>query len=204
MLRVYLARHGRTEWNVQGRVQGGGPLDAAGRAQAEALARRLRGEPIDAVYASPTPRARQTARPVAKARGIIVHQSRYLVDLDYGKYGSMHKDDAVRDDPALWERWRVAPHTVVFPGGEGLAALRLRLLTWLEAMHGKWPGGTLFAATHDSPIRTVVTIARGLDDSHHHDEGLRAVNGALTLIEVDGHDIRLIAHNDTSHLPGGD
>ena len=63
MLRLILARHGRTSWNVQGRVQGGGGLDEVGRAQVAALTQRLAAEPITAVYASPAWRARQTAQP---------------------------------------------------------------------------------------------------------------------------------------------
>jgi probable phosphoglycerate mutase len=202
MLRVYFARHGRTDWNVQGRVQGGGSLDATGRGQADALAKRLTNTRIDAVYSSPALRAIQTARPVARTRGLMVHETKLLSDLNYGIYSSALLADAERDNPELFERWRVAPHTVIFPGGETLAALRLRVLTFLERMAVKYHGGTLFATTHDSPIRTVVSIARGLDDSHHHDPGLRAENGALTLVEVEGNAVRLLSHNDMAHLPG--
>ena len=69
MLRFLFVRHGRTPWNVQGRVQGGGGLDEVGRAQAVALGERLSSEPISAIYASPALRARQTATAVARRHG---------------------------------------------------------------------------------------------------------------------------------------
>ena len=59
--RFHFVRHGRTTWNVEGRVQGGGNLDRLGVAQACALAARLADRAFDAVYASPYPRTRQTA-----------------------------------------------------------------------------------------------------------------------------------------------
>jgi 2,3-bisphosphoglycerate-dependent phosphoglycerate mutase len=62
-LRVYLARHGQTEWNALKKLQGGSdiPLNAVGREQAAALARTLAGVPLERIYTSALVRARQTA-----------------------------------------------------------------------------------------------------------------------------------------------
>ena len=53
MLRLFFVRHGRTSWNAEGRVQGGGGWDGVGRMQAAALGEHLRSEHFDAIYASP-------------------------------------------------------------------------------------------------------------------------------------------------------
>ena len=71
---LLLARHGETDWNVAGRWQGHTdvPLNATGRAQALALAERLRNEGIAAVATSDLSRARHTAEIVAGALGVPV------------------------------------------------------------------------------------------------------------------------------------
>lgn len=74
-MRLYLIRHGQTNSNVQHLLDTaypGAPLNSTGQAQARALAERLGGEPIEAVYASNLTRAQETAAPLAAARGVKV------------------------------------------------------------------------------------------------------------------------------------
>ena len=202
MLRLILARHGRTSWNVQGRVQGGGGLDDVGKAQVAALAERLAAEPIAAVYASPAWRARQTAQPLAVALGLPVRRRRLLRDLDYGRYAGAFVADVMREAPELFHRWRTEPHTVTFDGGENLAALRVRIERFIREMAQAHPDSTVFAATHDSPVRMAVSIARGLPDSSHREEWIKTQYASVTTLEVDEGGTRLALHNDVSHLAG--
>ncbi|HSP05589.1 MAG TPA: histidine phosphatase family protein, partial [Acidobacteriota bacterium] len=63
MLRIYLGRHGQTDWNAELRLQGWTdiPLNETGRRQARELGERLRGIPLDCVYCSALQRSRETA-----------------------------------------------------------------------------------------------------------------------------------------------
>ncbi len=200
MLRLILVRHGRTSWNVQGRVQGGGGLDEVGRAQVAALTQRLAAEPIAAVYASPAWRARQTAQPLADALGLPVRRRSLLRDMDYGRYAGAFVADVMRDDPDLLHRWRTEPQNVTFDGGENLAALRGRIERFIRDMAAAHPEGTVFAATHDSPVRMAVAIAHGLPDSSHRDEWIKTSYASLTALEVEDGAVRLASHNDVAHL----
>ncbi len=202
MLRLILVRHGRTSWNVQGRVQGGGGLDDVGRAQVTALTERLAAEPITAVYASPAWRARQTAQPLADTLGLPVRRRRLLRDLDYGRYAGAFVADVMRDDPDLLHRWRTEPQNVTFDGGENLAALRGRIERFIRDMAAAHLEGTVVATTHDSPVRMAVAIAQGLPDSSHRDEWIKTSYASLTALDIEDGAVRLASHNDVAHLTG--
>jgi len=204
MLRLIFVRHGRTSWNVQGRVQGGGGLDEVGRAQAAALAGHLSGLSLEAIYASPALRARQTAQAVALRHGLGVRQRALLRDLDYGTYAGALLSDVEKRDPGLIQRWRANPAAVVFEGGESLASLRERITRFIAEMAKAHDGATVLAATHDSPVRVAASLALGLEDSQHTQEHLQTPLASVTVLEVDGARLTLAVHKEAGHLKGID
>ena len=202
MLRFLFVRHGRTPWNVQGRVQGGGGLDEVGRAQAVALGDRLSSEPIIAIYASPALRARQTATAVARRHGLKVRQRSLLRDMDYGKIAGALLSDAEARYPDLVKRWRTRPDTVQFEGGDSLGDLRWRIQRFIRETVAAHGSGTVLAATHDSPVRVVASLALDIDDSRHMQPEMRVPLASLTVLEVDGGLMHLALHHDEAHLEG--
>ena len=203
-MRLIFVRHGRTPWNVQGRVQGGGALDEVGRAQAAALAERLSTESLAAIYASPALRARQTAQAVARRHAMSVQQRSLLRDLDYGRYAGALLADVEKERPELVKQWRDHPHTVHFDGGEELADLRARVQRFIREVAQRHPERTVLAATHDSPVRVAASLALDLDDSEHNRDDLRTKLASITILEVNGAGITMPVHNDASHLEGID
>ena len=203
MLRLIFVRHGRTPWNVQGRVQGGGALDEVGRAQAAALGERLSTEPIDAIYASPALRARQTARAVARRHGLRVKQRNLLRDLDYGRFAGALLADVREQQPGLIDQWRDHPETVQFEEGERLSDLRGRIERFIAEVEERHPDGTVLVATHDSPVRIAASLALGLDDSQHNKDFLKTPLTSITEIGVEDGNLTLRVHNDFSHVRGG-
>ena len=204
MPRLLFVRHGRTMWNAEGRVQGGGDLDEVGLAQAAALSARLRDEPLTAAYASPFPRTRQTMNIVVGHHGLRVRLLPLLRDLDYGRFAGALLSEVRQDDPGLWERWRDAPHTVHFAGGESLADLRARVQRAIAIVTERHPEGSILCVTHDSPVRIAVSLALGRDDSHHNDADLVTPLASLTVVEIDAHGMRLEVRQDAAHLEGID
>ena len=83
---LYLVRHGETDWNREKRWQGhhDRSLSAAGRAQAAAAARRLRGERITQLHTSDLKRARETAQIIAGVCGVESGADRALREVDVG------------------------------------------------------------------------------------------------------------------------
>lgn len=118
--RLYLARHGETEWNALGRLQGATdiPLDASGRAQAKALGESLRGEGIVSVTTSDLSRARQTGEAAGAALGLtappfIDHELR---ERSFGVFEGLTRDQLEADHTEAWRAWRASG--VVPTGGE--------------------------------------------------------------------------------------
>jgi probable phosphoglycerate mutase len=118
--RVFLVRHGATEWSESGQHTGRTdiPLTDLGRRQAERLAGRLAGEKFALVLVSPLVRARQTAR--ICGYGDTAEVDPDLLEWDYGDYDGRTADDIRRERPG-WTPWNGG-----FPGGETLGQVAQR------------------------------------------------------------------------------
>lgn len=127
---LLLVRHGRTDWNRHGLIQGTTdvPLDRVGRAQADRLARALGGCPLARFYASPLLRARETAERIRAGQR---HAPNFVLlddlrELSYGIcQGKTPRQWAIMD-PDLELRWRTEPWRAQFPNGETLSQLLRR------------------------------------------------------------------------------
>jgi probable phosphoglycerate mutase len=126
---LLLARHGETDWNAAGRIQGQSdiPLNEAGRVQARALAARLRQEGLAAVGCSDLSRARETAEIVAGELGLAVtHISPALRERAYGLFEGLTSLECEARHPDEWARF--ADPLATPPSGEPLKALEQRML----------------------------------------------------------------------------
>ena len=121
--RVYLVRHGETEWNVQGRRQGqlDSPLTPTGIAQARAHAAALRGEAVDGVFTSPLGRARATADIIAQELGLTVVVIDDLAEVHHGHFAGLSTQDIELRYPGQWARRAADKYRWRFPGGESYA-----------------------------------------------------------------------------------
>ena len=117
---AWLARHGETEWNRQGRRQGqlDSPLTQEGIEQARRTADTLAGQPIDALFASPQGRATATAQPIADVLGLPVRQLAELREVDHGRVAGLTNGEIARAFPDLVARRARDKYRCRFPGGE--------------------------------------------------------------------------------------
>lgn len=165
---VILLRHGRSTANTAGVLAGRTPgvvLDEHGRAQAQALAERLAQLPLTAVVSSPLQRCRETVAPLAQARELEVTVDDRFVEMDYGEWTGRELRKLAREP--LWKVVQAHPCAVVFPGGEGLAAMQARAVAavreWdakLAAEHG--PQVLWLVCTHGDIIKSVLADALGV------------------------------------------
>lgn len=168
---VLLVRHGQTPTTgsvLPGRAPGL-HLAPAGVAQAEGVAARIgalaaaRSTPerrgVDAVYASPLERTRETAAPIAKACGVRTRIDRGLLEADFGSWTGK-KLAALRKLPA-WATVQRNPSGFRFPDGESFAEMQVRIVSALQRLCERHPGGTIVAVSHADPIKAATAHALG-------------------------------------------
>ncbi|ACG74202.1 phosphoglycerate mutase [Anaeromyxobacter sp. K] len=155
---LLLVRHGETDWNAAGRLQGQTdvPLNATGRAQALALAARLRAEGIRAIASSDLSRARGTAEIVGAALGLEIA----LLDPDlrergYGAWEGLTRGECEVRHPDAWARHLADPRTPP-PGGETHDALLARVMPAVHRVAERLASPALLV-THGGVIRAFLS-----------------------------------------------
>lgn len=159
---VLLVRHGRTPTTgttLPGRAKGL-HLSDAGRDQARHAAERIAAlKDVAAVYASPLERTRETAAPIAAARGLKVTTDRGLLECDFGDWtGGELK--ALSKLPE-WTTVQRYPSGFRFPGGESFTEMQTRICSTLDRLVAAHPGQTVVAVSHADPIKAALAQALG-------------------------------------------
>ena len=137
--RIYLARHGQTAYNLEGRFQGHlpVPLDQTGLEQAAELAERAVPHGFRELWCSPLLRARETADIVAARLGLEPREDPRLVETDAGEWTDRSFIEVRAEAPAEFAAFVSADPDFAFPGGESFLAQEQRVeasLTEIEAI----------------------------------------------------------------------
>ena len=175
---LLLIRHGQSEWNAAGLMQGQTPhvpLTALGQAQAAAVARELAPLRPGALISSDLRRAVQTAEHCARATGLPVRTAPALREQGYGVLEG-------RPSRELWDvvDW-TDPHWAA-DGGESLAQLHARVGDYLQRLRARPPADVVALVTHGDTIRAAQAVAAG-----NGPEAMPAVtphNGTVTRLEL--------------------
>ena len=161
---MLLVRHGQTPTTgklLPGRAPGL-HLSETGQAQAEAVGRRLAAQPklkVEAIYASPLERTRETAGFIAKALGMKVKLDKGLLEADIGDWTGQELK-AVAKTPE-WKIVHSYPSGFRFPGGESFVEMQTRTVSALERLRKAHPGQTIVAVSHADTIKAAVAHALG-------------------------------------------
>ncbi len=159
---VLLVRHGQTPTTgklLPGRAPGL-HLSETGQAQAAAVGERLaKLAKVDAVYASPLERTRETAGAIAKALGLKVKLDKGLLEADIGDWTGQELK-VVRKTPE-WKIVHSYPSGFRFPGGESFVEMQTRTVSALDRLRLAHPGQTIVAVSHADTIKAAVAHALG-------------------------------------------
>lgn len=177
---VYLARHGQTAYNLEGRFQGQQqvPLDETGRAQALELAERAAAYGFRALWCSPLLRARETADAVAARLGLEPREDQRLMETDAGDWTNLSFADVRAQTPKLFDAFATCDPAFAFPGGESFTEQEDRVGAALEEIErdGELPA---LVVCHGMVIRAALYRRSG-----HQMAGVtRVPNGALVPLD---------------------
>ena len=148
MTTLLLVRHGETDWNAEGRLQGhtDRPLNAYGREQAKGLAVRLAGENVAAIYSSDLARARETAEIVGERLGLPVIVDPDLREKNWG----------------TWEGLTSEERLGVEFEGETTEEHRDRSVRAVERIAERHPGQQIVVVTHGGSVRRIQAAVSGM------------------------------------------
>ena len=200
--KLYLVRHAEAEGNLYRRIHGqyDSLVTDNGYRQIAALAHRFENIPVDAVYSSDLFRTRTTARAIYEPKGLPLTTRKALREVSMGvwedrTWGEVARTDAeqLRLFNATDARWQVE-------GGETFQALRERVPAALRQIVRNHPGQTVAVVCHGTAIRNALAVFQGLSIAEsaklpHSD------NTAVSLLEFQGEEVRVVFHDDASHLP---
>lgn len=202
-MRILLARHGETSWNVEGRHQGQGfdiPLSEVGQGQAEALGVRLKQVPITRAVASPLLRARETAERALAGRAEMLRLDPALMEIAHGEWEGRLATEIREAYPEVQRAWREAPHTVTLPGGESFQQVLDRAWpAFCQACAGLGEEETLLVVTHDGVNRVLLCRVLGLPLDRVW--AFRQAPTCLNLLEGPAPDrLAVVRLNDATHI----
>lgn len=206
MLHVLLLRHGQTDENARGILQGHSQthLNASGRGQAQKLAGRLRAfdPPLEALVSSDLSRASQTAEAIEAALGVHATRLEAWRERGFGPWEGRAIGEA--------ETWRVATGAWDLPGAEATDVFRARVraaLLDVVAVHGT--RGCVGVVTHGAVIRTVLTLlgegVLSLAAGAPAPEPVAIANCSILRLRAEWTDVSapswsVLGVNDTTHL----
>ena len=198
---IYLIRHGQTDFNKRGVVQGKGidaPLNAEGQDQANKFYLKYQGVSFSKIYISSLVRTYQTVKGFIDL-GIPVQKLAGLDEIDWGVWegrsisedGKMYYSDTVK-------RWSNGETSYAIEGGESPKMVQERQRKALEEIMGQTGEELILICMHGRAMRillpTLLNVPlRNMDDYEHE-------NTSLYQLNYDGNKFSIVNHNDTSHL----
>jgi broad specificity phosphatase PhoE len=138
------------------------PLNDVGRAEAREAARALKNSGLAAVYSSPLGRAREVARRIALVSNVPqVHDLPQLLNLHYGAWEGLTKQECADRDPRAWALYADQPEEAFCPDGEALASAADRILEAFRILGERHPGQSVAAVSHGVMLRLAVLRVQG-------------------------------------------
>lgn len=203
MTDLLLIRHGQATHNLDGRVVGweSAPLTEEGRNQAQALARGLArwSPPVAHLYTSPQQRARQTAKPIARALKVTPVLDDRLREIDFGQVSGLTMDGFRQTMPEVYARWEDRGDlSFQFPGGEQRLAVFQRIAQALDEIVARHPVEPVAVVSHGGTLRAGLAylFPETLSDWWAYVLG----NASLTHVHAGTGRKALITLNDCQHL----
>ena len=199
---IYITRHGETEWNAAGRIQGHTDvsLSERGQEQARMLAGRLSNVPIDAVYSSDLSRAAETARVVLGERDVGITFTEELREYNKGVFEGLTEAEYRERYPELYEPSLVNDLDFAPTGGETIRETSRRLAGIVQRIKEAHRDESALIVGHGGSLRAGIVSLLELPLEANWKFAMS--NCSLTVIYTYPDNCVMHLYNDTSHISG--
>ncbi len=165
MVKIYLVRHGQTDWNLEKRNQGTKPipLNKIGRKQAKELGEKLKNLKIKAIYSSPNPRAFQTAEEIAKHhKGLKIIKVKGISERCFGEIEGLTVEERLKSIPDIEEQWKKEGFDWKPPKGESINEFQGNVIKAFKKIIEKHKNENILIVTHGGVIRTILIYLKNV------------------------------------------
>ncbi|MBU5437416.1 histidine phosphatase family protein [Tissierella sp. MSJ-40] len=201
-MNIYLTRHGQTEWNTQGRLQGwqNSPLTEKGRKDAKLLGERLSKIPLDIIYSSSSQRALDTAKIIKGNRNIETIIDDNLREINMGPWEGRILEEIEKENPVEYFNYWNAPHLYVpLKGGEYFEDVQKRSVAVIDKIIKEGKYKNVLVVTHGITLKNILNYYDNKAMENLWDTPF--IQGtSLSKIEVRDEGIHVPFFGDTSHL----
>ncbi|MEX0856721.1 MAG: histidine phosphatase family protein [Balneolaceae bacterium] len=199
--RVFIVRHGETDFNKKGLLQGRGidaPLNNRGRKQARSLAEYLVNYKADGLAASSLQRTWQTAEPFQRQTNLKLIKNKNLDEMDFGSFEGAAYKDVAEDLNDIQNAWQQGDVALRIPGGESPEEVFSRANESVRSLINSFNGHTLVCILHGRLIRILLSqwLGYGLQNMHK----IQHQNCAVNHLTVRDNTFKSIYLNKISHL----
>lgn len=200
-MKLYLVRHGETDWNKARRIQGQAdiPLNEFGRSLAVKTAAGLKEIPFAACYSSPLGRAVETAKLILAGRDVPVMTDGRIAEMAFGEWEGKCCSKEGWELPERFHAFFNDPeHYEPAGGGEDFAQVRKRtgeFLTWLSTQK-KYEGENILVATHGAALAGMLNYMKKKPLSEYWGQGVHK-NCAVTEVQVTDGQFYILSENQT-------
>lgn len=183
-MKIYFIRHGETNWNKEGKLQGRTniPLNENGRHVARLTRDALRNVKFDAAFTSPLIRAKETAEILLEGRDIEILDEKRIIEIDFGKYEATMKNEA---DENIQNFFKEPGKYRAEGGAESLEELFQRGADFLEELfhNEKYQDSTILVSTHGAALNGILCGLKGYSTADLWKDGLHR-NCGISIVEV--------------------
>lgn len=199
-MKLYLVRHGQTEWNSEKRFRGKIDLDLneQGKKEALLLSKQFKHIKADLIYSSPLKRALQTSKFISDVCGGKILIDNDLRDMDFGNWEGKSLSEVEKTYMKLYQKWLISPHKVVIPNGESLSNVRDRVYCFLRKISKIGEEKVIIIVSHRVVLKLMVLLLLGLKEKEFFK--INISNCSITLFQIINGKVRLELFNDTCHL----
>ncbi|WP_416197953.1 MAG: Phosphoglycerate mutase Gpm [Sporanaerobacter sp.] len=200
MQKLYLVRHGESEWNNLKRIQGQKDicLTLKGKKQAEKIANRLVFEEIDIIYSSDLKRASETANIIGEKLNLKVTPSEAFREIQFGSWEGLSIEELTEKNSKEHFIWINEPHNFKMDGAETLYEVQNRAMNKIDSILKSNPDKNILVVSHGATIKTIILGCVGMDIKYYNK--MTIGNTSLSMIEFRDHNNVIKLLNDTCHL----